>query len=353
MPQIPSNLAQVVAVFVECIFYGAYLVTFAACLKSITLARTELPWASRFKDHHSTLIIISLIFSISTFNLALGLDRIIALLNHDSVGSGAVQQLGADWINILKPLTVHLQTMVADSVLTYRCWIVYDKSLRIIFLPIFFYVGIVICTVIAMIKEGTLQSDKTSRINGDQLLQAYIGFWVSTISLNIYATTMIVLRIWRVESESRGKNTLTPLYVTPHLSRLQTAMKAVIESGLLYTITSVVNFIVLVSGSNATFITTAVFIQVVGIAFNLILIRVGERGEDNTIASGTGHAVSTALDFAPTSSNNVLASRPRRRTSTEQFNLESKVNQAVDCDSQVEAAENGAVKPAEKHPVFN
>lgn len=69
---------------------------------------------------------------------------------------------------------------------------------------------------------------------------------------------MIVLRIWRVESKSRGKNTLTPLYVTPHLSRLQTAMKAVIESGLLYTITSVTAFISVVAGSNSIFITTAI-----------------------------------------------------------------------------------------------
>lgn len=56
-------------------------------------------------------------------------------------------------------------------------------------------------------------------------------------TLNWVYLAMIVLYIWRVESKSQWKNTLTPLYGTPHLSRLQTVMKAVIESGLLYTVT--------------------------------------------------------------------------------------------------------------------
>lgn len=75
--------------------------------------------------------------------------------------------------------------------------------------------------------------------------------------LNWVYLAMIVLYIWRVESKSKGKNTLTPLYGTPNLSRLQTVMKAVIESGLLYTVTSISVFFTSVTRSNAIFITSA------------------------------------------------------------------------------------------------
>lgn len=76
-------------------------------------------------------------------------------------------------------------------------------------------------------------------------------------TLNWVYLAMIVLYIWRVESKSQWKNTLTPLYGTPHLSRLQTVMKAVIESGLLYTVTSISVFFTCVTRSNAIFITSA------------------------------------------------------------------------------------------------
>ncbi|KAF9459966.1 hypothetical protein BDZ94DRAFT_1311926 [Collybia nuda] len=302
MSQIPANIAQVVAVFVECIFYGIYLVTFAASLRSIILCSPELTWISRFQHRWCTLMVVLSIFVLSTVNLALGLVRILALINHDFIGTGAVEQLGQDWLNIIKPLTFQVQTMIADCVLVYRCWIIYNKSPRVAVLPIIFYLGTAICTVLTLIIEGTLQGGKTSRVNGNQILRVNIGFWVSTISLNIYATSMIVLRIWRVESESRGGNTLMPLYVTSRPSRLQAAMKSVIESGLLYTTTSIVAFISLVTGSNSIFITSAIDMQTIGIAFNLILIRVNRRDEGTVVMT----TASAAINFAPRIISNVI-----------------------------------------------
>lgn len=128
MPQISSDVAQIVGLFVECIFYGLYLATFAASLQSIASSRPELSWVSRFKHQCSMLIIILLLFIFSTLNLILGLIRIIAFIRRDLVGVSA-----SDWLNIVKvftpiihfwlvshcsqPLCVNLQTMVADCVL--------------------------------------------------------------------------------------------------------------------------------------------------------------------------------------------------------------------------------------------
>lgn len=126
--QLPSNVAQIIAVLVECTFYGIYLVTFAASLRSIVSFRPELSWASQFRHQRPVLIVVLLLFIFSTLNLALGFLRIRAYIHHDVVGSGAVQQLGQDWVNILKVrlyiIRFHLLLNIPSPyVLTSRRWL--------------------------------------------------------------------------------------------------------------------------------------------------------------------------------------------------------------------------------------
>ncbi|KAF9460001.1 hypothetical protein BDZ94DRAFT_1266871 [Collybia nuda] len=332
MPQISSTVAQVVAIFVECAFYGIHFITFAASIHSIALSHPEITWTSRFKRQQFTLLVVFSIFVLSTLNLAMGLLRTLALLNHDCLGAGLGEQLGQDWLNVVKIMCFQLQTDIADCILIYRCWVVCNKSLRAVILPTIFYMGLLVSSIMVMVAEWKLHGGKIPRLNGNQLLlRLAVGFWVSTISLNIYASSMIVLRIWRVESKSRGRNTLAPLFVAraPHLSRLQIAMKAVIESALIYTITSIVTFLTHITGSNSVYITTAVGGQVVGIALNLVLIRVNQHDGGGTVVMS--NTAVTAIGFAPesisvSSSNNVLVS-------TEQRNRNSKVIQIVGCNS--------------------
>lgn len=102
----PSGTAQLVAVFVESIFYGTYLVTFIRALRCIiwTPGGTHVRGWTRFKKRFLMLTMALLLFlSSSTLNLALGLVRILqAFISNQHSGSTAVEQLGQDWVNILK-----------------------------------------------------------------------------------------------------------------------------------------------------------------------------------------------------------------------------------------------------------
>lgn len=132
-------------------------------------------------------------------------------------------------------------------------------------------------------------------------------------------TAMIVLQIWRIVKANTGLECLLPLFtLNAPRNRLQTLLQIVIESGLMYTITSFTVFVTLVSGSNSIFITSAVVsficpsltvnldadilnfkdMQVTGIAFNLILIRVAKNA--NEVTTGVGN-VSTTISFARSS----------------------------------------------------
>ncbi|GLB42147.1 hypothetical protein LshimejAT787_1101620 [Lyophyllum shimeji] len=277
--QFQSDEAQLVAVFVECIFYGVYLVTFLAALQSILWTGPERAWLPRLNRNKTMFAVVLLMFTDSSLNLALGLVRILqGLIYSKRSGGGAVEQLGLDWVNIVKPVTVNIQTMVADGVLIYRCWVVYAKSHRVVLLPIVLWFGSLACTAVSMYMQGVLTSG-SSRVNGGTLFPVIIGFWSATIALNLYATTMIVIRIWRVVNETAMTHRLFPFCPVQPQSRLQNIMRIIIESGLVYTLSTVIVFATLLSGSNSIFITSAAEIQVIGIAFNLILIRAKSASE--------------------------------------------------------------------------
>lgn len=63
-------------------------------------------------------------------------------------------------------------------------------------------------------------------------------------------------------------------------------MRIVIESGLLYTFVALLTFILLVLGSNALYPVSDVHVMVVGIAFNLIIIRAASKRPDEGSRGG-------------------------------------------------------------------
>ncbi|GLB42370.1 hypothetical protein LshimejAT787_1103850 [Lyophyllum shimeji] len=290
-----SDAAQLVAVFVECIFYGLYLVTFAVSLKCILWSSPERTLASRLASNWSMFTVVMLMFNFLTLNLALGLVRLLqGLVYHSHTAGGSIAELGQDWVNIVKPLTVHLQTITADMVLIYRCWIMCDKRRRMVLLPILLWLGGVGVTALSMYQQGVLTFG--SRVNGGAISHVYISFWSSTIVLNLYATTLIVLRIWRAVNQTAKAQRLSPLFSSQSQTRVQLVMRIVIESALVYTIMSFIVFINQLTGSTSVYITTAAEIQLSGIAFNLILIRAKHASDHATVA--TAGDLSAHLSFA-------------------------------------------------------
>ncbi|GLB42369.1 hypothetical protein LshimejAT787_1103840 [Lyophyllum shimeji] len=230
--------------------------------------------------------VVMLLFIFSTINLALGFVRALeGLVYHIPSGrGGAITEFGQDWVNILKPLTVHLETIVADMVLIYRCWIMCDKSYRSVIFPVFLWLGGVAVTAISMYRQAVLTSG--SRVTGEAISHVYISFWAETIALNLYATTLIVLQIWRAVNQNVKAHRFTPFFSLQPQSRIQIVMRIVIESALIYTVMSVIVFFTQLSGNNSVYITTAAEIQLSGIAFNLMLIRAKHASDHATVAAG-------------------------------------------------------------------
>ncbi|GLB42156.1 hypothetical protein LshimejAT787_1101710 [Lyophyllum shimeji] len=279
----PRAAAVLIALFIECIFYGIYLVTVVTALRRVLRCSTDRPWKSQVKSQRWTLTVLFLMFAVSTLNIVLGLVRILqGLVYNIRVGDAADEQLGRNWLNMVKGLTLCSQILIADVVLIYRCWIIHGKSRRVVLFPILMWWGALACVIVSMYLQ--VASFSKSAIDISALVPVSTFAWLTTLALNVYANTMIVFRIRRVVN----RDDLATEKRSPLFRPLENIMRIIIESGLLYSITCTIFFITLAAGSNALFLTAAMEVQVVGIAFNLILIRARNSARMDTTLHDSG-----------------------------------------------------------------
>ncbi|EAU88012.1 hypothetical protein CC1G_01659 [Coprinopsis cinerea okayama7 len=193
------------------------------------------------------------------------------------------------------------QIIIADSIMVWRLWVIYERSLLASVIPTLLWAGglvITIWTVYLRIhvayRPGATEEDYPPELHA-----ICMALWALTISLNLYTTSAIVLRIWRADRETKAclrasqfnRDIQPPSY-------LKQTMKIVIESGLIHSAVTVSVFICLALRTNASYITTAIDIIVIGITFNLIVLRVASRRLRES------HAKQSSVDFVTSSTLN-------------------------------------------------
>ncbi|KAF8208494.1 hypothetical protein K438DRAFT_1812301 [Mycena galopus ATCC 62051] len=270
MADFPITEAQLVGLFLESVFWGIYLVTFFLCLRAL-LFNAELE-PRRLRDLNWPMLAIVLVMgTFATLDVVIGLlHNIQAFVIFKGPGGAAGEFSNiSDWVNIIKTVDVVAQTTIGDGMLIFRCWVVHSRSWRVVALSILLWLGSTACAVMIVRVEATLHSN--TLITSSSLDPLVLSFWVITIVQNILTTGLLIRHIWRVDQKtsffayrSDSQNGQT---------RLGQAIRIVVESGLIYTAIAILTFITQVINSNSTYGVSDVEVQVVGITFNLIIIR--------------------------------------------------------------------------------
>ncbi|KAG7442944.1 uncharacterized protein BT62DRAFT_1079035 [Guyanagaster necrorhizus] len=273
MAPLTDQQASIVALYLESTAWGIFLVTFGLCLRSLLFSKSGL---KPFSEINRPMFAVCLIMPIfATVNMAINTKRAL-----DSVGPRGISEQFTDLgsaIEIVKFSCVNLQTLVADGILTYRCWIVYGKSWMIAAAPVLLWIGVLGTTTANIYLLSTIHSEALTAAT--KLRPVVTSFWVISIALNIITTALIVLRIFAVDR----KVTFQPMSGISisrserRFNALQRTMRIIVESGAIYTGIAIITFATYVSGNVGVYITSALEVQTAGIAFNLVIIRVHSR----------------------------------------------------------------------------
>ncbi|KAJ4490956.1 hypothetical protein J3R30DRAFT_3278392 [Lentinula aciculospora] len=256
----PIDEAQLTSVITEGIFYG-HVRTFVF---------------KRRKDVHVHMIVAAICLSFfATLDLAAGIRlnlRVFLYLRGNTVDDFSDISY---WVNVLKMVAFVGQVLTGDSILLYRCWVIYGRNYRVIAAPAIMLAAELICGCAEIYIESTFGTGMTLVVS-KQFSPYIITVIVLTVCVNISVTcecrVALALIIWRIWSII---NTTKKLFPSRTRSPSSDALCILVDSGLMYTSSALIMLITYVMQNNASYLVSDCLVQIIGITFNLIIIRVG------------------------------------------------------------------------------
>ncbi|KAJ7175889.1 hypothetical protein C8R46DRAFT_1249874 [Mycena filopes] len=274
---------QVWGMFLQSLAFGLYVVTCYPCLK---IFLTTPPRQGR-PDSQWPMLVIFLVFLAKTasslvIHLYLNLQMVAAEVTHMQ----AVLRFkdGSRPINIAKSAqytTILVQAVICSGFLIYRCWLVHNRAWPSVALPLVLWLG-------ALALMGiVIHVDTAHKISGifDISQSKVFGscFWGVLVMVNLITTGLIAYRIWRI-AKLRGRSNFQTDTDASTSRTTKTPSHITIESGLIYTATTLVTFFLFVTKTNAVYVSIDVLVQIIGISFNLIVIHNRPRPEPSFLA---------------------------------------------------------------------
>lgn len=265
----PIDAAQVVGLFMESVFYGIFLVSFFSCMRVLLWSEG---WFKPFHIINKKMFLAALtMFIFASLDVAFGLrhnlDAFIAF-EGDPIDEFTKT---SNWLNVMKMVCYVAQTFVGDSILLFRCWIVYGRNWLIICVPVVLWLGTAACGAMTVYIEATFDTSG-QLLNASSLVPFITSMLCLTLATNVLTTSLIVHRIWNIRKPFKHRSAVV---VNSPLTRV---LVVLIESGLMYTFSIIILFGLYMASNNGQYGVSNAVVQIIGITFNLIITSV-DRGD--------------------------------------------------------------------------
>ncbi|KXN82895.1 hypothetical protein AN958_01964 [Leucoagaricus sp. SymC.cos] len=289
---------SVAVVFCGALAFGLYFATLLTCLRLLFLSDDG--WHFRNRIRWTTVFITLLILVFNVIYLSLSLDATMRAAAAASSGPSPKHK-GTRWTNILS--VRHLLSSTKEIILIYsilpsirRCWTVYGGRYLIIIAPAFLWLGALLCTILQIYLQsinihnpniGPYQWASVNMTFGPGIV--LLPFWMSTVLLNIYATSALIRRIYLTADTCKQIMSVT---------HLNLAIRIIAESGLLYLSITLAHLLAWFGQSEFAIDTISVLnAPVIGLAFNWLLIRF-ERTKAKNAALAIHRSIASSIHFS-------------------------------------------------------
>ncbi|KAF8956700.1 hypothetical protein BDZ97DRAFT_153863 [Flammula alnicola] len=150
-------------------------------------------------------------------------------------------------------------TLIADCLFIWRCWIIWDRNWKVVLLPILTTLVGTIFSGLNLANEGALLSQ-----NFIDTGTPYLGLSLATTLL---VTIFITFRIYQVSSELHKQG-------GGRFSLYTSATEIIVESALLYSVSLLVLMVLIVRMNSNYIYVQNIVAQTTGLAPTLILARI-------------------------------------------------------------------------------
>ncbi|KZT10011.1 uncharacterized protein LAESUDRAFT_694554 [Laetiporus sulphureus 93-53] len=272
VPLIPAELATIC---IESFFHGIFFTLSVVSFYLLFRRQKDLGAYGGRKQSDSTsrtrksirifLLAAVLIFLSNTVHWIVAITRLFKAFVYYKGGS-APSDFYADVsqpTELIQTSALAFTATINDAMIICRLWIVWAFNKEVVIFPLCTLVGLTVCGI------GSIYQISKTHIGEDVFISA-LGRWLTsgavlTLCTNVYCTTMIAWRIWRINSAVSGHRR----------GSLASVMAIIVESAALYTIWTIFFMVAYLARSNLQFVTSETWVFVAGISFMLINVRVG------------------------------------------------------------------------------
>ncbi|KAJ7078381.1 hypothetical protein C8R43DRAFT_353872 [Mycena crocata] len=248
--------ATFVSLFVQAILYGLFVLLFALA-NSILFGKKKRAMGIN-KPMVAALMIM---FILATVHVGTDFRRTMdAFLHGKSLAAVNTP------IYVLKSTAYAMQTLVGDGFMLFRVYLVWNADKRVC-LPILVCFIASIGTVIGAL-QGFARVSASDPVFVSELHNWIVSFFSLTLFTNFSCTALIAVRIWYINRQVTKAGAVWG-------RRLGQSIIIIVESGAIYSACLIILLSLYLSGSYAQYILLDAVVQVVGVVFSLVIVRVG------------------------------------------------------------------------------
>ncbi|KAG2337277.1 hypothetical protein BDR05DRAFT_970416 [Suillus weaverae] len=167
----------------------------------------------------------------------------------------------------IKNVLYVLQTLLADGVVIYRCYVVW-QSVWVIILPSMLWCSVAVAGVGTTYSFAQIPNNSGSAYVNEQgqPVQWVTAFFASTIATNLLSSGLLAYRIWMIErSVSAGrakKDTMMPI------------VRVLMDAAVLYSVVLLTALFCFVYSNDGEVVISDMLMPIISIAFYMVLIRI-------------------------------------------------------------------------------
>jgi len=266
-------LSEIVALAVESFCYGIYFALFGSSVKVLFNKRKTISSALPLLGLASVFAILI------TWHILTDATRLVFAFksSQEPIGGDLYYANVSAALSVIKTSVYLVITVLFDAFILYRCWIVWDRNLFVIALPFLIFLADIGTGVAAV--HGLARLTRSDSIFIEKEEKVSKAFFSSTVAVNGLCSLLIAYRVWMRQN---------PIRDSRRAFSLSKEGAIVIESAAIYFVTLICVISTDTTQSNAFNVFLDMASPIVGIAFTLIVLRMGKLATEATHISMQG-----------------------------------------------------------------
>ncbi|ESK87971.1 hypothetical protein Moror_10846 [Moniliophthora roreri MCA 2997] len=279
MEDIGYTKSMLVALWVQTMFYGMNTVLYILCIYVLVQRANK----RQFPINKPLIATATLIYLLCTAHVINDFGRaIVAFITYVDRPGGAAAYYDELWIwtSIVREGLYCVNTMVVDTLLVYRLYVVSMGNLKVIIGPTI----ILLATTASGYRAvwGFSNTHEGQDTYNDDIFHWGVALFSLSLCLNVIVTILIAWYFYRYDqriSSAIGRG---------HGQRYRQALAIAVESGAFYSVSVLVVLVTYVTKTNGVYIAYDAVAQIMGMNPILIIVRVGlGLSNNNSTFDGT------------------------------------------------------------------